>query len=174
MSPSPVDVEVVPLRTNCLYFDTGQQQVQKTKLYPLWLCVTLQWCEHTHLHSAEGWKCEKTQRGNGRGSRQTVTDALPLSEMKSFALMLVLMKRISEVLKFRFEGDPCESLATGGNQSTGSPFSHRLSFHPPICAEALKYITENRTTIRRINLSACHGHEIGYAEWENEIMDYIW
>lgn len=58
--------------------------------------------------------------GNGRGSRQTVTDALLVSEMKSFALMLILMKRISEVLKFRFKRVPGESLATGGNQSPKS------------------------------------------------------
>lgn len=82
----------------------------------------------------EGETCEtKHRRGNGRGSRRTVTDALPASEMKSFALMLILMKRISEVLKFRFKRTPCESLATGGNQSSESQFSHRRSSYPPIC-----------------------------------------
>lgn len=78
-----------------------------------------------------------------------MTDALPASEMKSFALMFILMKRISEVLKFRFKRNPCESQATGGNQSAESQFSQRLSSHPPICEKVLKYIMENRITIRR-------------------------
>lgn len=118
------------------------------------------------IHYTLTEECEKTWGGNGRGSRQTVTDALPASEMKSFALMLILMKRISEVLKFRFKRNPCESPATGGNQSAEEPvLPQTLPSHPPICEKVLKYIIENRITIirRKMNLSTYHGHEISYA-----------
>lgn len=75
---------------------------------------------------------EQSRRGNGNGSsRQTVTDTLRVSRMKSFALMFILMKRISEVLfrfKLSFKRDSGESLATGGNQSTAS---HVLQTHTP-------------------------------------------
>lgn len=87
-----------------------------------------------------GGEKKQSRRGKSRGSsRQTVTDALRVSRMKSFALMFILMKRISEVLfrfKLRFERDPGESLATGGNQSTSSHLSQTLT--PPLQKSEVK------------------------------------